>query len=200
MGSDLTAVIQRLPTLGDLLQDSGPAEVESCETGESECNDLDLAQDQPDPWESDRCLKALLPHLPSSAEIPLATEDPLFGFGCNLYGKAFGDAVTRTIIAAGLEWMREFLHITPKGIRGRPRGSGMKPNTDAAWKLWKEGKIASEICRELGIPQKERNRLYARLRQKLKRLPEHERCEVLEARLHAKNARKQLHGLFDTGT
>jgi hypothetical protein len=126
---------------------------------------IDLTE-LPDP-KPDRCLEALAQHLP-----PLGI-------------------VARLGLTSDLEWERQFLHISPRGKRGRPKGSGVKEHTDDAWEIWKQGRqTSSQVCRAVGMPQSEKDRLDGRMRSKLRALPKEEHDAILETRRRARQARK----------
>jgi hypothetical protein len=86
--------------------------------------------------------------------------------------------------------MRQFLHMQPKGRRGRPKGSGLQQHTTEALELHRRAYTAWEMCRELGIPRNHRTRLEARIRSAIRRLPEDERQAIVDARKEARKRRK----------
>ena len=88
--------------------------------------------------------------------------------------------IARGRVDSALKKLRPYLEIRQRHPRGRPKGS-QKKNTEEAFKLWKDGMTDSEICRALGVPLDEKEKLSARLRSKKRRLPEDERLAVRQA-------------------
>jgi hypothetical protein len=131
---------------------------------------IDLDPDTEPDAEQDPCLEAVVKHLPKS--------EPSSGFG-------FGAG----LLLQFLFWptIREHLHIKPKGQRGAPR----KPLIDKAWNLWMQGCTHAEYCHKLQIPKEEQSNLKSAIRQRMRKLEEHERRAVTEAREQAQEQARQ---------
>jgi len=195
----LNAVIQRLPTVGDFAQDPWPDKSDRCEDDGTDlplnlrdsaqgprrdepgppCEDngidltLNLGPQRPDPCESDPCLRVLVQHLPrhtSSLQSKLSAF-PLL--------TAFSDAYARIDLSEKLEWMREHLHIRPKGTPGRPKGTWKRVPPEALT-LWKRGMPPAEIACALKIPYSERKAFKAALRSAARKLSKNMCAKVLE--------------------
>lgn len=83
--------------------------------------------------------------------------------------------------------------IVTKGLplrRGRRKGS-VKDYTVDAWNRWVTGELTiSQLCDALKIPPTEKHRLDARMRSRLRKLPEHQKNAILVTRRRARQARR----------
>src|SRR5471030_2969323 len=137
---------------------------------------IDLDPDQkPDP-EPDPNVEALveaLEHHPPGPEHHLIRP---FGL------ESLGSIIANLELRQQLAWMRQHLHIRPKGHAGRPKGSGLKESITVALELWIQGVPILEICRKLKIPRADKETLESGIRGRIRGLPKDERLAVRRAR------------------
>jgi hypothetical protein len=104
----------------------------------------------------DPCVEALVQHLP-----PM--DDPS------------STILARSGLRGQVEWMRQFLHVSPIGRPGRRKGSGLKEHTLEAFELYKQGYTEGQIGQHFELSKDELRKLMARIRAMKSRLPEEER-------------------------
>lgn len=136
-------------------------------------------------YESDPCFRALVQHLPKYPLPPVPAEQTLDPWSKLILscprdpismGMALG--VEQALLGMKVVWMRQFLHMSPKRPRGRPKGSGLKQDTEEGFHLWKLGYTPGETRRKLGLAEEEGKKLQSRLRSRIRRLPKEERLAL----------------------